>query len=280
MTGIIYLFAVLIYKTLSLKQDLNMFTERRLAKGMSGVNHINTIPGVLDVNRVKALSKARNVTINDVVLTAFMKSMHDVMADNEAKKPAEKRNSLPKQLTIAIPANIRFELYETREKIVCENKFASSSTQLPVIDSMDFARMKKATDAMKAGSYEIYATYFGAVLGGMFAPFAVSNFIANDTSQKMSACVSNIPAAIKPFEATNSETGEKIHLTLYSAYANVLGKIGFLLIANSHNNKFTFTLNTDDNVADRATNQRLLRQTYENILKEVEAHEENDKKKN
>ena len=124
---------------------------------------------------------------------------------------------------------------------------------------MDFACMKRATDAMKAGSYEIYATYFGAVIGGMFAPFAVSNFIANDTSQKMSACVSNIPAAIKPFEATKAETGEKIHLTLYSAYANVLGKIGFLLIANSHNNKFTFTLNTDDHVADRATNQRLLR---------------------
>ena len=76
---------------LSLKQDLNMFTERRLAKGMSGVNHINTIPGVLDVNRVKALSKARKVTINDVVLTAFMKSMHDVMADNEAKKPIDQR---------------------------------------------------------------------------------------------------------------------------------------------------------------------------------------------
>lgn len=88
-TGILYLFFVLVVKMLQLKPDINMFTERRRKNGMSGMFHVNSIPGQLDVDRVKALSKANKVTINDVVLTAFMKTMQGCMWDTEAAKPVD-----------------------------------------------------------------------------------------------------------------------------------------------------------------------------------------------
>ena len=104
-----------------------------------------------------------------------MKSMHDIITEEEAAKPEHERRQLPTKLTIAIPANIRFQFYETREAIVLENKFASSSAELPLVKGMDYGAMKQATNQMKRGMAEIYATYAGAVLGGLLAPFAVSN---------------------------------------------------------------------------------------------------------
>ena len=44
-SGLLYLFCILIAKTLTIKSNINMFTERRLKCGMSGKSHINTIPG-------------------------------------------------------------------------------------------------------------------------------------------------------------------------------------------------------------------------------------------
>jgi len=97
-------------KSLLLKPDVNFITKNK-EKRMTGI--INCASSKeLNLIEVKALSKKLGVTINDIVTTAVSTTL---------KKIFKEKGEDIKSINIAIPANIRFEFYDKREKVKLEN---------------------------------------------------------------------------------------------------------------------------------------------------------------
>ena len=118
--------------------DMNTFTFKKNREGLSGKMNVITSPN-LDLAELKKMSKAKGVTINDVVLSAFMTTLHSMLEEAEQAKPLKERQPLPKSLQVIMPANIRFSFYESREKIKLENKFAAIPLVVPLTSSMETA---------------------------------------------------------------------------------------------------------------------------------------------
>lgn len=76
------------------KQDVNIFTEKKIKEGLSGKINVTTSPAV-QIDKLKACGKAKGVTINDVVLAAFTTTLTDIMKENELKKPEDQRREIP-----------------------------------------------------------------------------------------------------------------------------------------------------------------------------------------
>jgi len=62
---------------------------------------------------------------------------------------------------MALPANLRFKFYKTRQLIKMENKFAAIPITVPLSKSMDeaYVKIKKATNCLKNSMGVIYTTY-------------------------------------------------------------------------------------------------------------------------
>lgn len=92
----------------------------------------------LGLDAIKQASKKLGVTINDMVLCALTTSLKVIFKE---------KNDTSKDITICIPANIRFSFYETRDKVLLENKFAVMSVIAPLTESMESAYkpIKKVT---------------------------------------------------------------------------------------------------------------------------------------
>ena len=162
------------------RQDMNFLTYKKQIQGLSGQLHVTTSP-VLSLTELKLMSKAKGVTINDVVLSAFMTTLHSVLQDAEMTKAPKDRQPLPQNLNIVMPANIRFSFYESREKIKFENKFAVMTFQVPLTSSMDSAyeKIKKVTKRIKGSIGAIYLSYAITYWTGKLLPRLVTgNFIA------------------------------------------------------------------------------------------------------
>ena len=64
------------------EKDMNAFTFKKNLKGLSGEVNVTTSPN-LDLAELKKMSKAKGVTINDVVLSAFMTTLHSMLEEAE-----------------------------------------------------------------------------------------------------------------------------------------------------------------------------------------------------
>lgn len=80
---------------------------------------------------MKALTKVKKITINDLVMCAFSTALTNYM-----KSKGEK---VAKEIQVMIPANIRFRFYEKREDIQLENKFSCIPIRMPLTNNMDEA---------------------------------------------------------------------------------------------------------------------------------------------
>ena len=121
----------------------------------------------------------------------------------------KEQNDSTKDITIYIPANIRFKFYPTREKVLLENKFAAMTIVAPLTDTMQSAYkpIKNVTKQLKSSLAYIYAVYAISFWSGKLAPrFLILDSIEK-LSQKATIAFSNSPGPIKPFMYQNPETG-------------------------------------------------------------------------
>lgn len=85
---------------------------------------------------MKTMAKSKGLTVNDVILSALMTSLHMLFEEKNAARKVEERLPMPSHLNIVMPANIRFSFYESREKIKLENQFAVVPLRVPIMPTM------------------------------------------------------------------------------------------------------------------------------------------------
>ncbi len=63
----------------------------------------------------------------------------------------KEQKDFSKDIQIAMPANIRFQLYPNRESVKLENKFSAMSMTVPLTDSMEnsYDEIKKVTNILR-----------------------------------------------------------------------------------------------------------------------------------
>lgn len=110
-------------------QDQNYIISRRNKNQLQGQLNISS-SRVIDFRLIKALSKTLGVTINDIVSSALSTALKRMFKENDDDS---------KSFKMAIPANIRFKFYPTRESVVLENKFAALPLTLPLTSDMPSA---------------------------------------------------------------------------------------------------------------------------------------------
>jgi len=73
---------------------------------------------------------------------------------------------------MVVPANIRFELYPTRESVKIENKFAAVPLLIPLCKSMkdSYESMKKVSKKLRGSIPLIYSTYFNTIVVNSVLP--------------------------------------------------------------------------------------------------------------
>ena len=101
---------------------------------------------------MKAATKKLNVTVNDVVMCALTTSLCKIFKRNGDNS---------KDVSLLIPANIRFKFYPTREQVRLENKFAAIPLNVPLTETMEssYEKIKKVTKALKGSFGLIYGVY-------------------------------------------------------------------------------------------------------------------------
>jgi NRPS condensation-like uncharacterized protein len=113
--------------------DVNALTEKKQKDGLSGNINVST-SGTIELPRFKALAKSKNVTVNDVILSAIMTGLH--MTFQDINKETKVERPIPSHLNIIMPANIRFSFYPTVKQIKLENKFAAIPLRVPMFATM------------------------------------------------------------------------------------------------------------------------------------------------
>lgn len=143
------------------RPDSNVFTKNK--SKMTGKLNCGT-PEAFVFKDVKDLSKKVGYTINDVVLasiTTAMKSMTRSKGDDTSN------------ITMVIPANIRFKFYPTRADIVLENKFSALPLMVPLTDGMkdSYGLIKQVTAPLKSSLPLVYASYAFSSLLTRLVPY-------------------------------------------------------------------------------------------------------------
>ena len=112
------------------KRDRNYLTKNK--KKMTGKVNVSTSP-FFHFPTVKDLSKKLGVTINDIVMCAlstaikeYLKSKGDPLGEENAEG----------NLSVMIPANIRWGFPKSREEVTTDNCFASMPVVIPLCNQM------------------------------------------------------------------------------------------------------------------------------------------------
>lgn len=132
------------------RADKNTLTKKRDSNGLSGNINIAQAPG-LDLEEIKQMAKARGATINDAILAGFLTSLYTVFKDVGEE--------IPRTIHVAMPANIRFKFYPSREKVKFENKFTALVVEAPLTPDFDLKTVRKITNRVKGSIGMIYAGY-------------------------------------------------------------------------------------------------------------------------
>jgi NRPS condensation-like uncharacterized protein len=92
-------------------------------KNLSGIKHVATSKD-FQLRDVKAAAQARGITINDILTSCLATSVKQYFI--------KLGDSHTEDITIVIPANIRFKHYQSVEKMKMENKFAAVPLRIPI----------------------------------------------------------------------------------------------------------------------------------------------------
>jgi hypothetical protein len=103
----------LLIRTLSTPQDINVLHDGKRAN-LTG-EKVTAVSRPIDFAEIKQNSKLLSCTINDLMTSALVLAVSRYFKD---------KNDTSKAFNICMPANIRWNMYQTREEVRLENKFA------------------------------------------------------------------------------------------------------------------------------------------------------------
>lgn len=168
---------------------------------------------------LKELSKFKGVTINDVVMAGLSTALKQVFEENGEKTDVIK---------MALPANLRFKFYKTRQHIKLENKFAAIPITVPLSSSMDeaYVKIKKATKSLKNSMAIIYTTYAITSWSNKLLPRFFVQQTANETIDKFTIALSNVPGIVKIPTYEDKKTGKSMRNIASHTYVVIAGNIG------------------------------------------------------
>ena len=117
----------LIMNTFFMTADVNFLTKRK--DKMNGQICVSTSKQ-FDLSKLKSLSKAIKVSINDIVTASITTAFKQIFKEH---------NDESTHVNLIIPASVRFKFYPTKESVKLENKFAAMCLRVPLTDSMTTA---------------------------------------------------------------------------------------------------------------------------------------------
>ena len=130
-------------------RDKNCITMGK--KKMNGVICASS-SSCISMKAIKDLSKKAGCTVNDILMSATsaaFKSYFRLRGDKLGSVPDHHKDSMMNAL---MPANIRFEMYPTREAVRMENCFAALPMRIPLVSTMKeaYKPISKVTKKIKS----------------------------------------------------------------------------------------------------------------------------------
>jgi len=160
---LVYTFPMAILNNLTKKKDVNPINNGKPLTGIKKFSYFDDIP----FEKIRENYKKIGVTVNDYFMAVLSKSLKEYF---KLKDP----NGNYKDITIAIPINLRNKYPKKFDDIVLENNFSAVNLELPLIDDvkLESKNIKKVLDRMKK-SAEFIAIGYMLKLGVLLLPKSV-----------------------------------------------------------------------------------------------------------
>ena len=140
----------ILWNSLTLRHDYNVVTVDKKKRLTGTFNCASS--NELHMPDIKKLSRRIGVTINDIVTCSISTAMNDFFRS---------KGDESKEIQMVVPANVRFEFYPAKEKVILENKFSAIPLKIPLCDNMkgSYGVIGKATRFLRSSAPLIYAQY-------------------------------------------------------------------------------------------------------------------------
>ena len=196
---LIYTFPMALLKNLTKKADSNPINNGKPLTGIKKYSYFDDIP----FETIRDNYKKIGVTINDYFMAVLSKSLKQYFKLKDPKGDY-------KDITIAIPINLRSKYPKRFEDVVLENNFSAVNLELPLIDDVksESNKIKKVLDRMKK-SAEFMANSYMLKLGVLLVPRGLMTKFNNFLTSKTSLCFSNVPYFKKPLVIAGTKSAMK-----------------------------------------------------------------------
>lgn len=218
---------------------------------------------------IKDLSKKVGVTINDILMSAtssafkkYFKLKGDPIGD---LKDGDKKSGL----NVLMPANVRSEMYPTRESVVPENLFSALPLRMPLVSTMKkaYKPISKVTKSLKSEAAYVYSSFFLTYLTTIFAPRFIPRVVLHDASMKFTLAFSNTPGPVKPWYFIN-KLGEKCYAKWCNVCVCIAGRVGLSVCFISYGESLRIAITGDDAVCQ--DNQLIMDLIEDNLNSEMD----------
>lgn len=203
------------------------------------------------------------MTINDVVMCGLTTAMNQIFS--------EQGETIDK-IKVALPANLRFKFYKSRQHVKMENKFACLPLEVPLPKTMEgaYKQISKETKKLKNSAGILYTMYAMSYWCNKLLPRFVSQQICADLGGTFTIALSNTPGAIKYYKYRNKKTGSIMQLMSSTSYIMVAGNLGMGMCVYSLCGKLHFSFTTDDAICNHSMNKHVMSLTTSYILEEIQ----------
>lgn len=142
----------------------------------------------------------------------------------------ERGDTKTNRIKVAIPANIRWQAYDTYDQVALENKFAILPIKLHLSEDLHAALNlnKKITKQLKTAFPQVYAYYFLQKVGAYLTPPFIAKMFANKISKPFTLAFSNTPGVLRKITYKETETTGSI------SCMTAAGKIGLSIALLSY----------------------------------------------
>ena len=150
-----------------------------------------------------------------------------------------------------MPANIRFEMYPTRESVEPENKFAALPLKMPLVSTMKeaYKPISKVTSRLKSQVAYIYSSYFITYWTTIFAARFVPRVVLHNTAMKFTMGFSNVPGPVRPWYRKNSK-GDKCFGEWCQTYVAIAGRVGMCVSCISYGDSYKISVTADEKICE------------------------------
>ena len=168
-----------------------------------------------------------------------------------------------------MPVNIRFQHYQTREEVRCENHFAMLPLTLPLTKDVisGYAPIRRILNSkIKTAIFDVYATFCTILWGCAVFPRFIGKLIGDTVTAKFTCAFSNIPGPLKAKPITN-KSGKISYLKYAKIFIVSNGRIGLNFTCVSTAGNFTLNVSCDESIYK--TPQHIIDIWEDNIRSEI-----------